>query len=394
MSDNDAKLDEFLMARGGPFYDLQKQLGLLRENAFHAGSRALLFIGLAWGIPLILSIIEGNAYGPAEENPYLLSLAVWARFFIAVGLFILMERKVEQQLSSHLRQFARAPLLAPDAFEPAAGAVTKALKWRDARSAEIVCLIIAALISFATMTRFEGLEQSSWAVNVHPDGNVLSMAGWWCVIISNPVFWFLLLRWLWRLFLWARLLRDLAGLELRLVATHPDGNGGLAFIGEYPNAYSTFIFAVGCVLGAGIANGLMDGSITATTYGYTMAVWLVIVLLLFAYPLLAFRKPLGELKKRTILACSAQATRQHRAAERELLGKNICAVGDAEPDKASEILDPSKTFAASQKLSGLAFSRHGLLPVSVAAVLPLIAAGATTLPLKDIIKVAKRLLLL
>jgi hypothetical protein len=91
MSDNDAKLDEFLMARGGPFYDLQKQLGLLRENAFHAGSRALLFIGLAWGIPLILSIIEGNAYGPAEENPYLLSLAVWARFFIAVGLFILME---------------------------------------------------------------------------------------------------------------------------------------------------------------------------------------------------------------------------------------------------------------------------------------------------------------
>jgi hypothetical protein len=41
------------------------------------------------------------------------------------------------------------------------------------------------------------------------------------------LFWFLLLRWLWRHAVWGLLLRDLARLELRLVATHPDGAGGL-----------------------------------------------------------------------------------------------------------------------------------------------------------------------
>ena len=83
---------------GGPFYDLQRQLGLLREDTFRAGSRALLFVGLAWGVPLILSLIDGNAFGQASDKPYLLELGVWARFLVAVGLFMLMERQVEERL--------------------------------------------------------------------------------------------------------------------------------------------------------------------------------------------------------------------------------------------------------------------------------------------------------
>ena len=51
-----AILGRFLLARGGPFYSLQRQLGLLREDEFRAGLRALLFIGLAWGEPLVLNL--------------------------------------------------------------------------------------------------------------------------------------------------------------------------------------------------------------------------------------------------------------------------------------------------------------------------------------------------
>jgi hypothetical protein len=49
------------------------------------------------------------------------------------------------------------------------------------------------------------------------------------IIFSNTLFAFLLLRWLWRLCVWGLLLRELAGLELRLVEAHPDGHGGLGF---------------------------------------------------------------------------------------------------------------------------------------------------------------------
>jgi len=119
--------------------------------------------------------------------------------------------------------------LAPGSIEAAAKAVTRALKRRDARLAEAICLAIAILATIATYFRLLDGETLSWAVRVSPDGYALTLAGWWCVVVSNPLFWFLVMRWLWRLFVWAKLLHDLAALELRLVATHPDGQGGSRF---------------------------------------------------------------------------------------------------------------------------------------------------------------------
>lgn len=120
----------------------------------------------------------------------------------------------------------------------------------------------------------------------------------------------------------------------------------------------------------------------------------MIVLALFAYPLLAFRKHLVDLKVRTLLACSAQATRYHRAVEREILGRNMSAAEDAVSVASQEIPDPSKEFAAAKKLSPIVVSRLGLLPVASAAPLPMIAAAGTQLPIKEIFVVAKRLLFL
>ena len=393
MTTEEKEIGEFLVARGGPFYELQKRLRLLHEDAQRSGKRAAIFVGLAWGVPLVLSLVAGDAFGPFADKPYLLAPAAWARFFIAVGLFILMERHVEERLRIHLKQFAQAPLLAPGSFEPAAAAVTRALKRRDAPLSEAVCLLVAVGLAVLSAINMQDANASSWAVHVSADGSSLTAAAWWCVVVSSPIFWFLLFRWLWRLVVWAMLLRDIAGLELRLVATHPDGNAGLAFIGQYPNAYATFVFAMSCVLAAGIAEQLLSGGLAPATYGCVMAGWLLIVLALMAFPLQAFAKPLSDLRERTLLTCSSQATRHHRAAERALLGRNLSAAGDAEPTPVGDIPDPSKEFAAARKLSTFVFSRKALLPVSAAALLPLMVAGATQLPLKELFKVMKRLLL-
>jgi len=125
-----------------------------------------------------------------------------------------------------------------------------------------------------------------------------------------------------------------------------------------------------------------------------MTGWLAIVLALFAIPLMAFRKPLTRLREQTILASGAQATQHFRAIERDVLGANISATERAETEAASDIPDPSKVFAAAQKLKTLPFSRDALVPISAAALIPLVVAGATQLPFKEIIAVFKRLLLL
>jgi len=394
MTNEPTEIGDFLVARGGPFYELQQRLGLLREHAFHAGPLAVVFVVLAWGLPFLLSLIEGRAFGSFEEHPYLLTLAPWSRYLIAVGLFVLMERQIEDRLRMHLRQFERAPVLAPAAFEPAARVVNQALRRRDSRVAEVVCLLLAMLASFATYLNMSDADVATWALRVAGEERTLTMAGWWAVIVSNLIFGFLLFRWLWRYVVWAMLLRGFAALDLRLVVNHPDGYGGLAFVGQYPNAYTTYVLAVSVVVGAAIAKQMLEAGLDTVTYGYIMTAWLVIVLALFAIPLMAFRKPLARLKEQTLLESSAQATRHFRASERETLGRNISAADDADESAAKEIPDPTKVFAAAQKMNTLPFSRTALLPISAAALLPLVAAGATQLPFKEIIGVFKRLLLL
>ena len=392
--DDDTEIGEFRVARGGPFYELQRQLGLIRENALRTGPRILIFVGLAWGVPLLLSAAQGTAFGAPAENPFLLDLGVWARSLVAVGLFILMERQVEDSLQTKLAQFARASIIAPESKRSAAQAVTTALKRRDSRLAEAACLAIGALASLGSLEHTIATAAPSWAIRVSPDGNALTLAAWWCLFVSGPIFWFLLLRELWRHLVWSMLLRRIAALKLRLVSTHPDGMGGLAFIGQYPNAYATFIFAISSVLGAAVANEFMNGRLSANAFGFITGGWLAIVWALFVYPLLAFRKPLAGLKEATLLACGAQATRYHRLIERRQLGRNVCAPDEAEAAIEADIPDPTKQFEATRKLSVLVVSRSALLPVSAAAVLPLAAAGFTVLPYKELFAIVKRLLLL
>jgi hypothetical protein len=125
-----------------------------------------------------------------------------------------------------------------------------------------------------------------------------------------------------------------------------------------------------------------------------MAAWLVVVIILFGAPLLAFTKPLKRLKEATVLAASAVATRRERASERALLGSNMAAAADAEAAAAADIPDASKLYAAARKLSTYLISRAAIVPVGAAALLPLVAAGATQLPFRELLKIARGLLLL
>ena len=147
-----------------------------------------------------------------------------------------------------------------------------------------------------------------------------------------------------------------------------------------------------CSLISRLPHELLDNGISTTTYGYFMGGWLAAVLGLLTYPLFAFRRPLSELKSRTLIASGAQATEYFRAREREILGRNISGEED-EQTRSESVPDPSGLYATADKLSTNLISRSTLLPVSAAALLPLVAAGATQLPINEILKILKRLFL-
>ncbi|WP_052182582.1 hypothetical protein [Rhizobium sp. YS-1r] len=375
---------EFLAFRGGPFYDLQKRFALLEDHALRAGPRALIFTALAWLVPLVLSI--------TDPRSYLADPGVWAKFLIAVGAFLLAEQQVECGLRMKLGQFVRAPLIAPHSLPAAGDAVAMALRRRDSALAEAVCLGFGIMLSVVAFTGIS--PAASWAVDPAPDGPRITPAGWWALFVSLPLFGFLFLRGLWRHLVWALLLRKIATLDLRLVATHPDGNGGLAFLADYPNAYMLSVLGASSAVAAAVAKHLAHETISMTTFTSITGGWLAIVLALFVLPLAAFSSPLVRLKESGVLVCGAQATRFQRATERKALGANVVADSPEERDEKEETSDVSKQFDAFRKLSGVLVNRFAVLPVAAAALLPFAIAGAMKLPFKEVFSVLKKLLLL
>ncbi|OCP21262.1 MULTISPECIES: hypothetical protein [unclassified Ensifer] len=386
-----AKIAEFLASRGGPFYELQSRLRLLHENALQSGKRAILFVALAWGVPFLLGLPRSFSLDHGQGG-YLTDPGVWAKFFVAVAAFVLAEQQVERGLRIKLAQLVRAPLIAPTSLPRAADTIASALRQRDSRTAEVVCLGLALAAALFSYGNLHTAQASSWAVLHGPDGNTITAAGWWTICISLPLFVFLLLRGIWRHFVGAQLLRKIAKLELRLVAAHPDGKGGLGFLAQYPNAYMFFVFGMSSAIAAAVAKHLLQESLSMTTFSMIMGGWLAIVLALFAYPLSAFSQPLARLKETGLLMLGTQATRFHRAAERKVLGRNVLT--DATPEPEEDIADPTKLFETTRKLSSMLVSRTAVVPVAAAALIPFAVAGATKLPFKEVFSVLKKLLLL
>ncbi|MBW9117614.1 hypothetical protein JNB88_28735 [Rhizobium cauense] len=379
---------EFLASHGGPFFEFQRRLKLLSDGSLNVGKRALLFVGLAWGVPLILSGLS-RGYGSFLSDP-----GAWAKFLVAVGAFVLAEQQVERGLRIKLQQFVRAPLIDPDSWPAAATALSRAVRQRDSRVVEIGCLAVCLLVSIVTFASLDPSQVSQWAVKGVGEQPGLTLAGWWSLLVSTPLVVFLLLRGLWRHLVWARLLRTIAGLKLRLVSTHPDGKGGLSFLADYPNAYMLFVFGVSSVMAAVLTKHLFLETLTVAAFSSILAGWLIVVIGLFAYPLAAFSKPLATLKEQTLLALGAQATSFQRAAERKAIGSNIMATNGNEETESVGTVDVSKQFEITRKLSSVLVSRSAALPVAAAALLPFAVVGVTKLPYKEVFSVLKKLLLL
>jgi hypothetical protein len=386
-----ADLGEFLASHGGPFFELQEQLNLLRENALRVGRRAILFVALAWGVPFLLGLPRNFSLDHGQ-GAYLADLGVWAKFFIGIGAFVLAEQQVEKGLRAKLSQFVRAPVVAPRAIPTASAIVSSALRQRDSRAAELVSLILAVVASIISYLNFHTADASSWAVQHSLDGNRVTLAGWWTICFSLPLFVFLFLRGAWRHFVWAGMLRKIATLDLRLVATHPDGKGGLGFVGQYPNAYAIFVFGMSCAIAAAVAKHNLNEELTAATLSTVMSGWLAIVIGFFAYPLSAFSAPLQRLKEQGLSLLGAQATNFYRSAERKAIGQNVFS--DSTPEADTDLSDPGKHYEATRKLSTILVSRTSVLPVAAAALIPFAVVAATMLPYKDVMSVLKKLLVL
>ena len=184
--DEASRIGEYLASHGGPFFELQRRLGVLREDALLAGRRAAIFVALAWGVPLVLSLIAGRAFGPSAMHPFLLDFGAWARFFIAdrplcVGRAAGRIRPPRQARPAGPRADPCAGFVRSGGEGGGEGAETAQLGVRPKSSAWALRLRGRWRGSTILMTS----DASTWAVQVADDSARLTLAGWWSVDLQR-----------------------------------------------------------------------------------------------------------------------------------------------------------------------------------------------------------------
>src|SRR5882724_4628671 len=105
--------DDFSLVIGAPFYRLLIRLGLVRREAPNIVRRIFVLVLLTWVPLLILSLLQGVAYGGHIVMPFLSDFSAYARFLIALPLLIVAEVVIDPRLKRVVKHFVSSDLL-PD----------------------------------------------------------------------------------------------------------------------------------------------------------------------------------------------------------------------------------------------------------------------------------------
>jgi hypothetical protein len=291
----------------GPFQALLHAVRLRSGAEDAIGRRAVLALIVAW-VPLaILAQLQGLAIGTGRAS-FLQDFAAYARFLVAIPLLVAAEAPARRWLTRVLLHFPEARLIPPAReaeFTALLGSTRHLLGSRLALLAIVVLAYTATLTSTAAWVSYGA---ANWIAVDGDHGRAISYAGWWRLLVSQPLFLSLLLTWLWRLFLWLRCLRAVARMDLRIVASHPDKAGGLGFVGQSLRAFPLFAVAFGSAIAGTLANMLTYDNRSAAALAPFVVATIVVILLLCAGPLLVFMRPLRQAQDDAELTYGALAT--------------------------------------------------------------------------------------
>lgn len=361
--DAPSTLPDFSLVKGGPFYRAERRLHLASPRPASVLWRALGFALLAW-LPLLIFTLpqEGTALRSLFSG-----LQVHVRLLLALPVLVAAEPYIDGRVTQAARQFLVSRLVgvgSRPAFERSA---RTAMRWRDSAWVEACLLIASFALSFVSRLDFH----QGWAM-AGADGHP-SPAGWWYLTVSQPLFRFLMLRWVWRGVLWLCFLFRVSRLPLALLPTHPDLTGGLGFLPLCQASFAPVVFAQAVLLSAHTwdtqERGLASGPLP---YLIPLVVMAGLAVLAVFAPLAFFTPQLLKAKHRGDMAFSALAAWHSRQFERKWF-----------PGRTRETLLGAPEFSSLADL-GAAFKvawKMRLFPWDQRSMLGFVAAALSPLPI-------------
>jgi hypothetical protein len=379
---------------GGPYADVLRRLHLPASYTVSATARRIaVAVFVAWLPLVLLSALRGHAVGPSPRQALLCDVATYARYLLAVPLLLLAEPLCLPALARILHRFREGGFVTPADETTYEAILASTRRLLNARAAAVVIAALAyvqaLLASHALFPEFG----DTWRSQTADSGPVLTPAGWWLALVSVPLFLFVLYGWLWRLFLWARCLFGISRLDLQLLPTHPDLNGGIGFVGGSLRVLSLVAFAVGCVPAGAVGRLVLFDGRNALDFKYPVGGLVVLVVLILVGPLLFLYPSLCRARTRGVLEygrlASAVGRRLHQKwikEERSHADRSVLEVSDF-----SATTDLFQIVERVQGIRMVPFKIKGVGRMVAAALLPFAPVLLAEVPAKQILEAMAKL---
>lgn len=298
---------DFSLVLGGPLYQALRRSRLCDDALGQVHRRIVASVLILWAPLVVLSGLEGGLIGHGERS-FLQDVGFQLRFLVVVPLLILAELVVHRWMQPIMGEFRVRSLVRPHETQRFEAAVAEAARWRNSALAEMMLLaaVYAAGLLF-TRRRYLAMGAGGGWYAAHVGGSGLSVAGWWLVFVSLPLMQFLLLRWYFRLFIWARFLWRAARLDLDLDVSHPDKVGGLGFLAESLPAFVPIALAHGVLFAGMMADRIFYNGAHLTDFELLVFAGGVLLVVIFAGPLSVFAPRLLGMKRAGLRAYGALA---------------------------------------------------------------------------------------
>jgi hypothetical protein len=380
-------LDDFSLAKGGPFFKLLVRMHLMNPDLAPAHRRSVVLALFTWLPLLILSAFQGLALGGSVRIPFLFDFPISVRLLLGLPLLILAENVIDVRAQMVVKHFIQSGLVRKNDHSAFESSIQQVSRMRNSLLAEGV---IAGLVIFsAAFLRLEFSGTSStWQFLVSPSGATRTLAGWWHVSVSIPLVQFLLVRWLWRYLIWCWFLWRISRLDLHLVPTHPDMAGGLGFLGLAQAKYAIIIFALSSLLSSQMGQEILFGEASLANYKATIFVFVVLILIILLGPLLVFSPKLFDAKRKGLLEYGALANEYTQSFERKWIRREApegeALIGSAD---IQSLADLGNSFEIVRKMRPAPFDlATTILPTVAAAAIPFLPLTLTVFPLEELIK--------
>lgn len=373
----------FSIFRGGPFYRLQERLGLVQAGRRRLGLAMLSVTLVAWAPMVLLAAAQGLAIGPTRLESFLMDFEVNARLLVTIPVFLFAESLCGEQLRTVVRQFQDANLVIGDVRARLERLVQETIRLSHSSRAEMVLLGLALIHGLSIFLYVLNSPEPTWRLVTRDGGHVPSYAGSWYFLVAFPIFSFLLMRWLWRIGLWWRLLGQISKLELNLSPAHRDGAGGLGFLSESLSAFAGFAFGVMATAAGVMADFVVYEGDSPLTYEWEVGGLLTLLVLVIAGPLMLFARQMYEAKESAVFQYGALASRHIQHVDQKWLS--------GQPPKEDVGIDfravahMGSSVSAVRQMSIVPLYKDDLLKLLVAALLPLLPLLATLVPMDEVL---------